>query len=174
VTCCLLFDACGSALLRHEARVQRLENRVDARTHEDAKAQVIARHLFVSSAALTQRVQATLHRVLRHLVLHRQRLAAIEEELARDRAAAAAAEGKLGQALSVQPTIDMSYKQTKMQQHQLASTIANFAPQEGKVHAAALAASVAAAHVAESDLNRAERIDAQAGLALDYLQRHAE
>ena len=156
--------------------MQRLENHVDARTQEDAKAQVIVRRpsCVKRCCFLTLRFQATLHRVLRHLVLHRQRLAAIEEELARDRAAAAAAEGKLGQALSVQPTIDMSYKQTKMQQHQLASTIANFAPQEGKVHAAALAASVAAAHVAESDLNRAERIDAQAGLALDYLQRHAE
>ena len=67
--------------------------------------------------------------MLRHLVLHRHRLAAIEEALARDRAAAAAAERKLGQALSVQPTIDMSYKQTTMQQHQLASTIDNFASQ---------------------------------------------
>jgi hypothetical protein len=142
--------------------------------------------------------------VLRHLVLHRHRLAAIEHALARDRAAAAAAERKLGQALSVQPTIDMSYKQTKIQQHKLASTIVNFAPQvrcllpavsaaflrnctsifvphsshahiqEGQVHAAALAASAAAAHVAESDLKRAEHIDAQAGLALDYMQRHAE
>jgi hypothetical protein len=73
--------------------------------------------------------QATLHRVLRHLVMHRHRLAAIEDALARDRAAAAAAERKLGQALSVQPTIDMSYKQTTIQQHQLASTIDNFASQ---------------------------------------------
>jgi hypothetical protein len=31
-----------SALLRHEARVQRLEERVDARTHDDAKAQVLS------------------------------------------------------------------------------------------------------------------------------------
>jgi hypothetical protein len=62
-------------------------------------------------------------------VRHRHRLAAIQDALARDRAAAAAAERKLGQALSVQPTIVMSYKQTKLQQHQLASTIDNFAPQ---------------------------------------------
>jgi hypothetical protein len=48
------------------------------------------------------------------------------------------------------------------------------ASQEGQVHAAALAASAAAARVAEKDLQRAERIDAQAGLALDYIQRHAD
>ncbi len=131
VICHRLYDACCSALMRHEARVQRLENHVDARTQEDAKAQVIVRRpsCVKRCCFLTLRFQATLHRVLRHLVLHRQRLAAIEEELERDRAAAATAEGKLGQALSVQPTIDMSYKQTKMQQHQLASTIANFTPQ---------------------------------------------
>jgi len=145
-----------SALLRHEARVQRLEKRVDVRDREDAQA------------------QATLHRVLSHLVRHRHRLAAIQHRLARDRAAAADAERKLGQALSVQPAIAMSYKQTKLKQHQLASTIDNFGPQEGEVHAAAVAASAAAAHVRQSDLQRAERIDAQAGLALDYMQRHAE
>ena len=38
-------DAWRSALLRHEARVQRLETRVDARTHDDAKAQVLSRPL---------------------------------------------------------------------------------------------------------------------------------
>ncbi len=70
-----------------------------------------------------------MHRVLRHLVRHRHRLAEIEDALARDREAANAAERKLGQALSVQPTIIMSYKQTKQQHHQLASTIDNFAPQ---------------------------------------------
>jgi hypothetical protein len=73
--------------------------------------------------------QATLHRVLRHLVLHRHRLAAIEHELLHDRAEAASTERKLGQALSVEPTINMSYKQTKAQQHQLSSTIRQFAPQ---------------------------------------------
>ena len=146
-------DAWRSALLRHEARVQRLETRVDGRTHDDAKAQVLSRPLVQLPSTLDPSrppprpalcilkstsnpnllflllCQATLHRVLRHLVLHRHRLAAIEEALARDRAAAAAAERKLGQALSVQPTIDMSYKQTAMQQHQLASTIDNFASQ---------------------------------------------
>ena len=73
--------------------------------------------------------KATLHRVLSHLVRHRHRLAAIQHRLARDRATAAAAERKLGQALSVQPAIAMSYKQTKLEQHQLASTIDNFGPQ---------------------------------------------
>lgn len=38
-------DARRSALLRHEARVQRLETRVDGRTHDDAKAQVLSRPL---------------------------------------------------------------------------------------------------------------------------------
>ena len=185
--------------------MQRLDKRVDVRDREDVKAQVGApsRALEMLSAHSLHLslflLQATLHRVLRHLVRHRHRLAAIQDALARDRAAAAASERKLGQALSVQPTIVMSYKQTKLQQHQLASTIDNFAPQvqwecllhicslrlqltsvshaplqEGEVHAAAVAASAAAAHVADSDLKRAERIDAQAGLALDYMQRHAE
>jgi hypothetical protein len=103
--------------------------------HDDSKAQVFPRASFPTAsddACLTpfrSFAQATLHRVLRHLVLHRHRLAAIEAALARDRAAAAAAEAKLGQALSVQPTVDMSYKQTRIQQHQLASTIDNFASQ---------------------------------------------
>ena len=126
-----VLDALCSSLLRHERRVQRLENAVDARTHDDAKAQVAAPRLAFRTRKLTAfpQLQATLHRVLRHLVLHRHRLAVIEDALARDRAAAADAERKLGQALSVQPTIDMSYKQTRMQQHKLASTIDNFAPQ---------------------------------------------
>jgi hypothetical protein len=50
--------------------------------------------------------------------------------------------------------------------------------QEDQVHAAAFAASTAAAHVvagaAESDLKRAARIDAQAGLELDRIQMHAD
>ena len=37
----------------------------------------------------------------------------------------------------MQPTIDMSYKQTKLQQHKLASTIDNFAPQVEHLSAAA-------------------------------------
>ena len=39
---CRCADAMRSALLRHEARVQRLEERVDARAHDDAKAQVLS------------------------------------------------------------------------------------------------------------------------------------
>ncbi len=36
-------DIWHRALLRHEQRVQRLESRVDARTRDDAKAQVSSR-----------------------------------------------------------------------------------------------------------------------------------
>jgi len=139
------YHAVCRALLRHERRVQRLGGYVESRAHDDAKAQVcVVLFLAFQTPKLTRTLflQATLHRVLRHLVLHRQRLAAIEHALARDRAAAAAAERKLGQALSVQPTIDMSYKQTKLQQHKLASTIDNFAPQVQHLSAAAALALV--------------------------------
>ena len=48
-----VLDALCRSLLRHERRVQRLENAVDARSHDDAKAQVAAPRLAFRTRKLT-------------------------------------------------------------------------------------------------------------------------